>query len=130
MLDAGYWTLDTRFLPSMQEGFRRAQNDGVHHRPGFRAGHREFRTQYLESSIHFMPARTSFRTLFIILGYVAGVLIVAALLAPVLFFTAQSVMQHSPDSTLSQVLADKDFAAYFSRAAMLAAISGLVPLLR
>src|SRR2546423_87989 len=86
--------------------------------------------EYLLSSLQPMPARTSFCTLFIILGYVIGVLIVAALLAPVLFFAAQSVMQHSPDSALSQVLADKDFAAYFSRAAMLAALIGLVPLLR
>ncbi len=75
------------------------------------------------------PARTS-RTLLLILGYVAGVLLLGALLAPPLFFASRSVIQNAPDSALAGMLADREFPAYFNRAVLFAAIVGLWPLLR
>ena len=77
-----------------------------------------------------MPATSASRTLFIILGYIAAVLVGGALLAPVLFFAAQSAIQHSPDGALAGLLADHEFPGYFNRAAMLVAVMGLFPLLR
>jgi membrane protease YdiL (CAAX protease family) len=77
-----------------------------------------------------MPATSASRTLFIILGYIAAVLVGGALLAPVLFFAAKSVMEHSPDGALAKLLADHEFPGYFNRAAMLVAVGGLFPLLR
>lgn len=77
-----------------------------------------------------MPAPSSTRTLFLILGFVAGVLIGAALLAPALFFAARSVMESSPEGWLARVLGEKGFPGYFNRAALIAAAIGLVPLLR
>lgn len=75
------------------------------------------------------PERTS-RTLLLILGYVAGVLLLGALLAPPLFFAAKGVMEKSPDSALTHFLAGKEFPAYFNRAVLVAAVAGLWPLLR
>lgn len=77
-----------------------------------------------------MPSDSSPRTLFIILGYVAGVLVMGALLAPGLFFATQAAIQSSPDGWLARELGDKAFPSYFNRAAMLAAVLGLIPLLR
>ena len=77
-----------------------------------------------------MPAASSPRTLFIILGYVVGVLVMGALLAPGLFFAAKSVIASSPEGWLAQNIGDKGFPSYFNRAAMLAAVLGLTPLLR
>lgn len=77
-----------------------------------------------------MPDSSSPRTLIIILGYVVGVMIAGALLAPALFFAAKAVMQASPEGALAQTIGDKHFPSYFNRAALLAALIGLVPLLR
>lgn len=77
-----------------------------------------------------MPPAPAFRTLLLILGYVAGVLVCGALLAPPLFFAAQSVMEASPDGVVAQVVGDKEFPGYFNRAVLLAALMGLWPLLR
>jgi membrane protease YdiL (CAAX protease family) len=77
-----------------------------------------------------MPASSSTRTLVIILGYVAGLLVAAALLAPLLFFAAKSVMQESPEGWLARMIGDKKFPSYFNRAALLAAVIGLVPVLK
>ncbi len=77
-----------------------------------------------------MAASPSSRTLFLILGFIAAVLVGGALLAPCLFFAAQAVIRHSPDGAIAQVLADKEFPGYFNRAAVLAAVVGLFPLLR
>jgi membrane protease YdiL (CAAX protease family) len=76
------------------------------------------------------PASKSTNTLLLILGYVAGVLLLGALLAPPLFFAAKSVMQNSPDSFLAGILEGKEFPGYFNRAVLLAAVLGLWPLLK
>ena len=62
--------------------------------------------------------------------FIGGVLIAAALLAPPLFFAAQSFIRGNPDSSLGALLAKSEFPGYFNRAAMLAAFIGLIPLLR
>ncbi len=77
-----------------------------------------------------MPPPRNSRTLLLILGYVAGVLLLGALLAPPLFFAARSVIQNSPDSSFARLLGDKEFPSYFNRAVLLAAVAGLWPLLR
>jgi membrane protease YdiL (CAAX protease family) len=77
-----------------------------------------------------MPSSSSSRTLFLILGFVAGVLVGGAILAPVLFFSAKAVMQASPEGWMAQALGEKTFPSYFNRAALLAAAIGLVPVLR
>ncbi|HSI64807.1 MAG TPA: CPBP family intramembrane glutamic endopeptidase [Candidatus Saccharimonadia bacterium] len=75
------------------------------------------------------PARTS-RTLLLILGYVVGVLLLGALLAPPLFFAAKNVIQNSPQSALASLLEGKEFPGYFNRAVLFAAVLGLWPLLK
>jgi membrane protease YdiL (CAAX protease family) len=77
-----------------------------------------------------MTASSSSRTLLLILGYVAGVLVGGAILAPALFFSAKAVMEASPEGWVAGVLGEKSFPSYFNRAALLAAAIGLVPLLR
>jgi membrane protease YdiL (CAAX protease family) len=77
-----------------------------------------------------MPASGSWRTLLIILGYVVGVLIMGAMLAPALFFAAKAVMHQSPEGWLARAIGDKGFPSYFNRAAMLAAVIGLAPILK
>jgi hypothetical protein len=62
--------------------------------------------------------------------FVLGVLIAGAILAPALFFAAQSIIHAHPDSGVARLLESKGFPSYFNRAAMLAALIGLVPLLR
>ncbi len=65
-----------------------------------------------------------------LLVFIASVLIVAAVLSPLLFFLAQECVRKWPDAAVSQVLDAKEFPSYFSRAAMLAAFLGLIPLLK
>lgn len=62
--------------------------------------------------------------------FVIGVLVAGAVLAPALFFTAQALIHSNPDTSLARLLASKGFPSYFNRAAMLAALIGLAPLLR
>jgi uncharacterized protein len=77
-----------------------------------------------------MSAEAKPRTLLLILGYVAGVLLLGALLAPALFFMTQLAMQSAPEGLLAKLLGEKEFPSYFNRAALLAAFIGLVPLLK
>lgn len=85
---------------------------------------------HIPLSVPPMPASSSSRTLLLILGYVAAVLVGGALLAPALFFAAKAVMQHSPDGVVARLLGEKAFPGYFNRAALIAAVIGLVPLLK
>ncbi len=62
--------------------------------------------------------------------FIVGVLLAAALLAPPLFFAAQSFISSHPGSSLARLLGGSEFPGYFNRAAMLAAFIGLIPLLR
>ncbi len=68
--------------------------------------------------------------LLLISGFVLAVLLVGAVLAPVLFFGAQYFLAHWPDNFVSHELAGKEFPSYFNRAALLAALVGIWPLLK
>jgi len=76
------------------------------------------------------PVKADYRALLSLTIFVVGVLVAGALLAPPMFFAAQSYIEGHPGSSLSRLLASKEFPSYFSRAAMLAALGGLFPLLR
>lgn len=76
------------------------------------------------------PHKADYRALACLAVFIGGVLLVGALLAPPLFFAAQSFIESHPGSPFSAFLAKSEFPAYFNRAAMLAAFGGLIPLLR
>lgn len=76
------------------------------------------------------PRKADYRALALLAVFIAGVLVAGALLAPPLFFAAQSFIKSHPGTSVSAVLAKSEFPGYFNRAAMLAAFIGLVPLLR
>lgn len=76
------------------------------------------------------PLKPDYRTLASLAIYIAVLLIVGAILAPPVFFAAQSYIKANPDNAVSRTLASKELPSYFSRCAMLAAFLGLVPLLR
>jgi len=75
-----------------------------------------------------MTSKASHHHVLLLLGYVALVLVIGALLSPVLFFAAQAAIKSSPHGTLASALEGKEFPSYFNRAALLAAIIGLWPL--
>lgn len=77
-----------------------------------------------------MPAARTPSTLLVILGYVLGVLLLGAVLAPALWFAARAVIQASPEGVVARILSDREFPGYFNRAALLAAVLGLGPLLK
>jgi membrane protease YdiL (CAAX protease family) len=64
-----------------------------------------------------------------ILLYLAATVLIAALLAPPLFWIAQAAGAHLGNATLTAFLAKTDFARYFDRAIMIAALALLWPLL-
>jgi len=74
--------------------------------------------------------KPDYRILALLSVFIGGVLVAGALLAPPLFFAAQSYIQSHPDSSLSALLSKSEFPGYFNRAAMLAAFIGLIPMLR
>ncbi len=76
------------------------------------------------------PHKADYRVLARLAVFIGGVLLAGALLAPPIFFAAQSFIKSHPGSSISTLLAKSEFPGYFNRAAMLAAFAGLVPLLR
>lgn len=76
------------------------------------------------------PRKADYRALALLAVFIAGVLVAGALLAPPLFFAAQSCIKSHPGTSVSAVLAKSEFPGYFNRAAMFAAFVGLAPLLR
>lgn len=76
------------------------------------------------------PVKASYQALGTLLLFIAGVLCLGALLAPVLFSWAQGYIAHSPGTATGRLLASKEFPSYFSRACMLVAFAGLYPLLK
>jgi membrane protease YdiL (CAAX protease family) len=65
-----------------------------------------------------------------ILIYLAATVLIGALLAPPLFWLAQSVAAHLHSASLTAFLAKTDFQRYFDRAIMLTALALLWPLLK
>ena len=74
--------------------------------------------------------KADYRALVRLAAFIVGVLIAAALLAPPLYFAAQSFIRSHPGSSFAELLSRSEFPGYFNRAAMLAAFVGLIPLLR
>ena len=75
------------------------------------------------------PFKPDYRTLARLAIYIATVLLVAAVLAPPVFFAAQAYIHDHPQGMVAEVLAKKEFPGSFNRCAMLAAFAGLLPLL-
>ena len=85
------------------------------------------------------PARPRYQELLVIIAYVAAVLLIAALLAPVFFAGGQSLLTyanaHQWQGTalwggLHSFLEKTSFPSYFDRTALLAALAGLYPLMK
>ena len=70
------------------------------------------------------PLKPDYRTLARLAIYIAMLLVVGAILAPPVFFAAQSYIKANPDNAVSRTLASKELPSYFSRCAMLAAYRG------
>lgn len=76
------------------------------------------------------PTRSKHHDLLLILAYVAGVLLFAAIFAPPAFFAAQKIIASSPGGWLDQFLGHRAFPAYFNRVGLVAALLGLWPLFK
>jgi len=76
------------------------------------------------------PRKADHRTPVLLTVFLGGVLLVAAIFSPPVFFVVLWFIQSHPGSAMSAVLSGSEFPGYFNRVAMLAAFVGLVPLLR
>ena len=76
------------------------------------------------------PSQSKHRDLLLILGYVVGILLFAAVVTPPVFFAAQKLIAASPGGWLDNFLGHRAFPAYFNRVGLVAALLGLWPLFR
>lgn len=78
----------------------------------------------------FSSSSSKHRDLLLILAYIAGVLLFAAVFSPPVFFLVQKAIISSPGGALDNFLGHRAFPAYFNRVGLIAALLGLWPLLR